>query len=161
MWQTSQTLHVIDIYNIYVHVWQIVTIERIISACDAQTMKECLWAVKSLTISLSIKLISFDQWAIYKWFLCRFVENCAYSFHTCTEFAWVNEKFQSVVNDKLIVQRFELNALKNAFLFWELSQSNWEKLKISASFLTYLTYILKIAHLTLCILSLYYVFLKV
>ncbi len=36
------------------------------------------------------------------------------------------------MNNKLIVQTFGLNVLKNAFLIWELSQSEWELRALSA-----------------------------
>lgn len=77
------------------------------------------------------QLISFDQWAIYTWYLCRFVVNCTYSFthmYQNKAIAWMNEKFYSVVNNRLIVQRFQLDVLKNAFVISELSQCEWEKL---------------------------------
>lgn len=44
------------------------------------------------------------------------------------QFLWRNERFESVVHDKLIVQRTALHVLKNAFLIWDLNQSKKEKL---------------------------------
>ncbi len=40
--QTSQIIPAIDIYSIYMYVWQILKTEWIILACEAQTMKVCV-----------------------------------------------------------------------------------------------------------------------
>lgn len=60
----------------------------------------------------------------------QIVANCAL-LHTCAKTCEIclNEwkKFKSVVNNKIIVQRFELFVLKKIILIQELSQSEWEK----------------------------------
>ena len=65
-----------------------------------------------------IQLISFDQQAMCKWLL--YLLFCTYV-PKHVQFAWMIEKFESVVNNKLIVQRFERFVLKKIILIWELN----------------------------------------
>lgn len=96
-----------------------------------QTMKECLEAVKSL-IWLILKFIenqlfSFDHWvspALYESVQNRFIKKWTCSF---AHMYWNNAKYlnewEIMLWTTLMVQRFELNVVKKAFLIQELNQS--------------------------------------
>ncbi len=117
--------HCISYICVYMYVWQISIAEWIIFACHAQTMKACLQVNDVCIINRSVFISE------QKWLLCRLALDLL---HTCTksiQFAWMNEKFLSVVNIKLIVQTCGLNVLRKNFLIWELNQSYWEQLQMS------------------------------
>jgi hypothetical protein len=84
IYQTSQTFHVIDIYGIYMYVWQILIVSWIILHVMAHTMKECLEVVKSMTILLGIN----SSVLISKPCACSYCANCRqlyFLFCTCAK----------------------------------------------------------------------------
>ncbi len=104
-------------------------IEWIVLNVMVYTMKNDWEVVKSLTVKMRIdsSVLINKPYAISCCANCRQLYLLFAHVPKHLQFAQINNKFQSDVNKKLIVQRSELIVLKKKF-FWELSQSNWEKL---------------------------------
>lgn len=108
------------------YVWQISRIEWIILHVVAQTAKECSEVVTSTTVSLRMNTSVWWGSHVQAVFV-QIVDNCTYSSAHVPKhppFAWMNEKYKSAVNNKLIAQRFEF---EKVIFIQELTQSEYEE----------------------------------